>query len=83
MNWMDRLNERAELMGRMLETIGAMENVPAGTQADIDLRAAAVRCINCRESGTCMKWLEEHPNGAQRALPECPNAELFNSWLDN
>ncbi|MCV0428232.1 MAG: DUF6455 family protein [Roseibium sp.] len=79
---MDRLNERAELMGRMLDTIGAMKNVPVSMQADMDLRSAAFRCINCRETDTCMRWLEEHPDGAERALPECPNAELFNSWLD-
>ncbi|MEM9631823.1 MAG: DUF6455 family protein [Pseudomonadota bacterium] len=80
---MDRLNERAELMGRMLETIGAMKNVPGGIQADIDMRAAAVRCINCQASNTCLEWLDEHPNGAQSALPECPNADLFNSWVDS
>ena len=82
MNWMDRLNERAELMGRMLDTIGAMKNVPVGYQADTDLRSAALRCINCGETEACQKWLEAHPDGAERALPECPNADLFNSWLD-
>lgn len=82
MNWMDRLNERAELMGRMLETIDAMKHVPVGVQADLAIRSAAYRCIHCTETETCRRWLDSHPDGADRALPECPNAPLFNSWLD-
>jgi len=79
-NWMDRLNERAELMGRMLDTIGAMKDVPAATHSDAAIRSAAYRCINCSETDTCRKWLDEHADGADRALSDCPNAELFNSW---
>ncbi|WP_103222323.1 DUF6455 family protein [Roseibium marinum] len=80
---MKRLNERAELMGRMLETIGAMKHVPVGMQADQALRSAAYRCIYCTETETCKKWLNDHPEGADKALPNCPNASLFNSWTDD
>ena len=83
MNWMDRLNERADLMGRMLDTIGAMKQVPTGAHSDAALRSAAYRCINCSETETCRAWLDQHPEGADRALPQCPNAPLFNSWLEN
>lgn len=81
MNWMDRLNERADLMGRMLDTIGAMQKIPAGVQSDLALRSAAVRCINCRNTNACKKWLSEHPAGASRPMDSCPNAALFKSWL--
>jgi len=82
-NWMDRLNERADLMGRMLDTIGAMKQVPTGVHSDAALRSAAYRCINCSKTEACRAWLDQHPDGADRALPECPNAYLFNGWLEN
>ncbi len=83
MNWMDRLNERADLMGRMLETIGAMKKIPAGPPSKIAIRSAAFRCINCSETEKCKNWLDKHTDGADKALSECPNAHLFNSWLDD
>jgi len=82
-NWMDRLNERADLMGRMLDTIGAMKRVPAGPASDAALRSAAYRCIHCSQTKACHAWLDKHPDGADRTLPDCPNARLFNSWLEN
>ncbi len=81
MNWMDRLNERAELMGQMLDTIGAMKEVPAVVQTDADLRSAVIRCINCRETEACKVWLKDHADGAHHAPKHCPNSTLFNSWL--
>ncbi|MCK7611695.1 DUF6455 family protein [Roseibium sediminicola] len=80
---MDRLNERADLMGRMLDTIGAMKQMPVGVQSGAALRSAAHRCINCSETEACRAWLDQHPDGADRPLQECPNAQLFNSWLEN
>ncbi|MCX2723388.1 DUF6455 family protein [Roseibium salinum] len=80
---MNRLNERAELMGRMLETMGAMKHVPSGVQADMAMRSAAFRCISCTQTEACRKWLDSHPEGARKALPQCPNAPLFNSWTDS
>jgi len=80
-NWMDRLTERAELMGRMLDTIGAMNKVPVNLRADMELRSAAKRCVSCRETEACRLWLDSHPEGAEAPLDKCPNADLFNSWL--
>lgn len=81
MNWMDRLNERAELMGRMLETIGAMKGLPGGEQAGIDLETASRRCMSCEETGKCRKWLESNADGANAPMKDCPNVILFQSWL--
>lgn len=83
MNWMERLNERAGLMGRMLETIGAMQAMPAGPHMDAALRTAAQRCMNCRETEACRRWLDEHPQGSGSVLEACPNANLFRHWFDN
>ncbi len=83
MNWMDRLNERAGLMGRMLDTIGAMEKIPTGIRSDAELRTAALRCISCGNAEACKKWLEDHSDGAAHPMKNCPNAELFDSWLED
>ncbi|WP_299472329.1 DUF6455 family protein [uncultured Roseibium sp.] len=80
---MDRLNERAELMGRMLDTIGAMKNMPAGIHSDAAIRSAAIRCINCGNTEACKRWLQEHPDGAASPMKGCPNEELFKSWLED
>ncbi|WP_428641355.1 DUF6455 family protein [Roseibium sp.] len=80
---MDRLNERAELMGRMLRTIDAMKSVPTGLHANIELRSAAIRCINCRETEACRQWLDSHEDGAEAPMQECPNAHLFKNWLES
>ena len=82
MTWMDRLNERAELMGRMLETMGAMKAMPTGAYTDAAMHRAAHRCISCTETEACRAFLESHPEGANNTLPGCPNAPLFNSWLE-
>ncbi|KZM47541.1 DUF6455 family protein [Labrenzia sp. OB1] len=79
---MERLNERAALMGRMIEAIGAMDNGPAGVQTGQALRSAAIRCVRCTRSEACRKWLADHPRGADRAMADCPNASLFNSLKD-
>ena len=82
MHWVDKLNERANLMGRMLETIGAMDRMPAGQCLGQDLRSAASRCRKCQSTESCKTWLDENKMGATAPMPECPNSELFRSWLD-
>ncbi|GAA0783813.1 hypothetical protein E1180_09745 [Roseibium denhamense] len=81
MNWMDRLNERAGLMGRMLETIGAMEDLPGSDLSDMTMRSAAQRCMRCENTKACSNWLDQNTAGAPAAPDTCPNAALFNSWL--
>ncbi|ADZ71033.1 DUF6455 family protein [Polymorphum gilvum] len=80
MRWIDRLNERAELMGRMMETIGALNAAPHGMLAASELRLAAHRCLNCRQAEECLSWLDTHAGGADAAPDLCPNAALFADW---
>lgn len=81
MRWMDRMNERAHLMGRMLDTIGAMENIPQDKSAEAELRAAAVRCMSCSNSKECTGWLDAHKDGSDAPMESCPNADLFKNWI--
>ncbi len=82
-NWMDRLNERAELMGRMLETLGAMKGLPEGEKAVVELETAARLCMSCEEAGSCQKWLDSNPDGAELPLKVCLNAATFKNWMNN
>lgn len=81
MRWADGMSGRADLMRRMLGTIGAMDRMPEGMCMGQDLRTAMQRCACCGESENCQKWIEEHSGEITRAPDLCPNAALFNSWL--
>ncbi|MEP1931175.1 MAG: DUF6455 family protein [Roseibium sp.] len=80
---MNQLNERANLMGRMLQSIGALKGLPDGEIADIDLETAARRCMCCRETEACARWLESHPDGSGGPMKDCPNSALFSSWMQS
>lgn len=82
MRWMDRMNERAALMGRMMETIGATDKIPQSLVAESELRQAANRCLCCEKTEECAAWLKSHQDGAQAAPELCPNANLFAAWKD-
>lgn len=81
MRWVDRINERASLMGRMLETIGAMDRIPDGHCVGQQLRIASSNCQSCDQTDTCRQWLDSNQTGAAEPLGSCPNADLFKSWL--
>jgi hypothetical protein len=83
MRWIDKMNERANLMGRMMETIGAMDKMPNGISLGIDMRTAAARCKACECTRECALWLQENETGASAAPEMCPNADLFAEWLDS
>lgn len=72
------LDDRLEMMGRMLATTGAdLTRLPSGT-LDAQFRSAAYRCLGCRKEAQCERWLDE--GHAQAAAPAfCPNAQLMNS----
>ncbi len=80
MNWMERLNERAEMMGRMLKTISAAKKPHASRQAESELRSAALLCLNCKETEACRDWRNGHRGGAAIAVKTCPNSHAFYRW---
>ncbi|WP_150526226.1 DUF6455 family protein [Roseibium sediminis] len=80
MNWMNRLNHRAELMGRMLETIGVNTHDLEGHIPGEELNAAAARCEDCSHAGECRTWLEQNACGSSVPMEACPNHDLFVTW---
>ncbi|MBA5778023.1 hypothetical protein H2509_12900 [Stappia sp. F7233] len=77
---MDRMSEKASLMGRMITTVGAIDHIPTSQSGDGQLRRAATRCMGCGKPGECAEWLEEHQAGADHAPGFCPNGALFDEW---
>lgn len=80
MGMMKRFDERADLMGRMMRTVGAADGMPADVTLGNTLRSAAQRCLGCEKPEVCSHWLDEHRDGAARAPDYCPNADLFAEW---
>ncbi|WP_209015106.1 DUF6455 family protein [Roseibium limicola] len=77
------MNERAALMGRMLETIDAMDPEQQGHSLARGLRTASGNCMNCKNAEACARWLDEHPEGTGMAPEICLNRTLFASWKKN
>lgn len=75
--WMTRRAERQathmhEVMERLNVDVAALARVRQG-QAYADARA---RCLRCRNSARCLRWLNSQP--ASREPPEfCPNRRAF------
>ena len=80
MRWVEEMNERAELMQRMLKTIGAMDRVSRGMFAGPEMREAMDRCKTCGEAESCRQWLDDHADGTLEPPELCPNAALFHRW---
>lgn len=75
------LDERSDLMGRMLDTLGVRQRRCDDLQAARDLRSAAQNCLHCRSSPECRAWLDEQEVIGQTSEPTfCPNHERFKTW---
>jgi hypothetical protein len=71
-----RIDERAEMMGRMMQVVGVNDFADTGLALESQLRTAFFRCQACRASGECQDWLTEHEVAAE-APSFCPNADFF------
>lgn len=82
MNWMNRLNERAALMGQMLETIGIDAQSLEQTVPGDTLNLAIDCCASCERSDECRDWLAKHREGSREPMASCPNSDLLKSWAN-
>ncbi|MCA1300409.1 DUF6455 family protein [Stappia indica] len=81
MGILQRMDERATLMGRMMRTVGADTGMPADMGLGLALHSAAQKCLGCDRPQECAGWLDAHQNtGADHAPDYCPNADLFADW---
>lgn len=75
------LDERADLMGRMLDVLGVRQAFTMDGKAASELRSACQNCVNCRNTKTCRSWLDEQEVIGQTSDPTfCPNYDRFLAW---
>ena len=76
----DTIDERLELFRHMAAHLGLHALEPAEIPPG-ELRAAAGRCLGCRDGGACRDWLARE---AETAPPPdfCRNADAFRAWVE-
>lgn len=75
----DTIDERLALFRTMMEHAGL--DPDGGTVPDADLRAAAQRCLGCRDAGLCHDWMAE--TTLADPVPDfCRNAPSFARWVE-
>lgn len=78
MSLLSRMDDRTELMGRMMRTVGVEQYAATGLALERELRTAFFRCQGCRAADECKVWLDGRDEGA--APPAfCPNAGFFSA----
>lgn len=71
-----RVERQARLMGEMMERLALEAGAAARDGRGLAFAAASRRCLLCRSSQECRRWLDQ--GGADAAPPLCPNAAYFN-----
>ena len=79
MGFLKRLDERADLMNRMAETVGANlgDAVIDGRLDATGVRSALVACARCNAAEECVHWMDEHADGAAHPPGYCRNSALL------
>ncbi|MBS9476590.1 DUF6455 family protein [Ancylobacter radicis] len=75
----DTIDERLALFRTMMEHAGL--DPEAGLVPDAELRAAAERCLGCRDAGLCHDWMAE-TTVADPVAEFCRNAPHFARWVE-
>jgi hypothetical protein len=70
-----RVEQQARLMGEVMERIAVDPGAAAREGRGIAFAAASRRCLLCRNSDDCRRWLDQ--GGADAAPAFCPNAAYF------
>lgn len=74
----DTIDERLALFGAMAEHAGLDLDTLAVTRSE-EVRAAAQRCLGCRDAPECHRWFETRDDISP--VPGfCRNVEQFSLW---
>ena len=78
MGLLNKIDHRANVMGRMAETLGVdfAATVAASPSAVHEYRQAVLRCTVCTHEEECLRWMEAHPHAAE--TPDyCRNKDIL------
>ena len=79
---LDRVLQQAELMDRMIESVGVNLVALARRDRGMAWYEGRSRCIDCHHSRECGDWLERQPSQPTPLPPEfCVNGDLFRACL--
>jgi len=70
-----RVERQARLMGEVMQRVAVDPGSAAREGRGIAFAAASRRCLVCRNSEECRRWLDQ--GGADGAPGFCPNASFF------
>ena len=74
---LDRVFRQADLMDRVIESVGVNPAVAARVDRGVAFYEARTRCISCCFEQECRKWLEQPPVERSHPAEFCPNAEFL------
>lgn len=78
MRYLDRLDDKALQLGRMMQCCAIDPAILAGEQLGQTMAAVARACIACPNGTACRAWLEQaEQRGVNRPPSFCPNAARF------
>ncbi|MVA99064.1 hypothetical protein GN330_17585 [Nitratireductor sp. CAU 1489] len=80
--FIDKIAARADLMEKMIDTLGVRAGISEMPDQPSVMRNAALRCLSCRHGAECGSWMETSPTH-ERAPSYCRNRELFDFVADD
>lgn len=78
MGFLQRIDEKSKLFGRMSEHAGVDFRDTGGFTLEQDIRRAITRCMFCRHAQACGQWLNADEAGLYPGF--CPNAAFFDRY---
>lgn len=80
MGLFNRIDQRANVMGRMAETLDVDITEAFARHADTvrAYRQAVMRCTFCPHDNACTAWMDAHAH-AEAAPDYCRNKDIFDS----
>ena len=71
-----RITDHFDLMRRMFNVTGALDNPACAAEFENNIRGAMMRCAACKATEACEEWLDgAHMNANPPAF--CPNSGLI------
>lgn len=77
-----RIERHREYVDRMADTLGIdlAQEMMEGHLTPDGLEVLVDRCMGCRDTGACERWLDFGPDDTRTAPDFCVNRSVFSHW---